>query len=69
MSKETVTVPKEVLNSMKKAYRAWGEFLDEFEDYILSSDREFLSKMRKAKGEHKRGKTRSIQALKKELGV
>ncbi len=62
-------MPKEVLNSMMKAYYAWGEFLDEFEDYILSSDKDILSKIGKARKEHKEGKTKNLQQLKKEVGV
>lgn len=69
MNKETVTVPKEVFRSMVKAYRSWAEFLDEFEDFVLASDKEFLSKMRKARGEHKEGKVKDLRELRRMLGV
>lgn len=62
-------MPKEVLDSMVKAHRAWGEFLDEFEDYMLSLDKGFLFKARRAREEHKEGRTKSFQELKKKLGV
>ncbi len=65
----TIAIPKRVMVSMVEAYKKWSEFMSEFEDFSLGSDREFLSGMRKAKKEHLLGKTRSARDLRKLLHV
>ena len=65
----TVTVPKRVIISMVEAYEKWSEFMSEFEDFSLGSNKEFLSGMRKAKKEHLLGKTRNMGDLRKLLHV
>lgn len=65
----TIAIPKRVMVSMVEAYKKWSEFMSEFEDFSLGSDREFLSGMRKAKKEHLLGKTRSVRDLRKLLHV
>lgn len=69
MQFNTVAVPKKIMASMVEAYKKWGEFMSEFEDFSLGSDREFLSRMRKAKKEHLLGKTKNLRDLRKSLHV
>ena len=69
MHKETISIPKEVFKSMVKAYHSWAEFLSEFEDFVLASDKEFLSKMRKARKDHKEGKVKDLRELRRSFGV
>ena len=64
---KTIEMPKRVVASMVEAYRKWEEFRDELEAFVLSSDREFIKKMRKARKEDVEGKIRSIEELKREL--
>lgn len=64
---ENVTLPRQLFRTMLEAYQKWEEFSDDLEDFLLSSDKTFLAKMRKARQEHKMEKTRTLAALKKEL--
>ena len=52
---------------MLEAYKKWEEFRDELEDFAFSGDTPFIKKMRKARKEHVKGKTRSLAELKREL--
>jgi len=52
---------------MIEAQRKWEEFSDELEDFLLSSDKQFIKKMEKARKEHLKGKIRDLQGLKQEL--
>lgn len=65
----TIEVPQEIFRSMLKAYQTWEEFSDEFEDFAFSTNEDFLGKMRKAREEHLKGKTRSLGSLKDELKI
>ena len=64
---KTVIVPQKLFESMVDAYRKWEKFSDEFEDYLLVSNRKFIEKMRKARKEHLRGKVKELRSLKQEL--
>ena len=63
----TIEMPRRVVASMVEAYRKWEEFRDEREGFVLSADREFIKKMRKARKEDLGGKVRSLEELKREL--
>lgn len=52
---------------MMRVYESLGEFKNEFEDFIMASDKKFIAKMNRARQEHKKGKTESWELLKKEL--
>ncbi len=65
----TIAVPKRVVASMLEAYKQWSEFMSEFEDFSLGSNKEFLSGVRKAKKEHLLGKTKNMRDLRKLLHV
>ena len=69
MNKETknVCVPRNLFNSMFEVHKKWEEFSNEFEDFILSSNGDFIEKMKKAQKEHTKGKTRDLKFLKQEL--
>lgn len=64
---KTIPVPQRLFESMIEAYQKWEKFGDEFEDFILARDEKFIKKMRKAKKEHRAGKTKDLEALKQEL--
>lgn len=63
----TIAVPQEIFRSMLKAYQTWEEFSDDFEDFAFSTNEDFLRKMRKARREHLKRKTRPLGNLKDEL--
>lgn len=67
--KQSVTIPKDVFDSMAEAHRKWSEFVDKFEDFIMVSDKKFITKMNRAQQEHKIGRTGNWETLKKELHV
>ena len=64
---KTISIPRRLLDSMIEAQRKWEEFSDELEDFLLSSDKQFIKKMEKARKEHLKGKIRDLQGLKQEL--
>lgn len=64
---QEITVPRELFRTMFKASQKWEEFNDEFEDFLLGHDEEFVEKMRSARKEHLQGETRDLKALKQEL--
>lgn len=64
---KTVSVPQKLLNSMIEAQKKWEEFSNELEDFLLSSDKQFIKKMERARKEHLKGKIKSLRELKQEL--
>ncbi|KKS16487.1 MAG: hypothetical protein UU71_C0001G0025 [Parcubacteria group bacterium GW2011_GWB1_41_6] len=64
---KTIPVPQKLFGTMLEAYQKWEKFSDEFEDYLLASDKKFIEKMRKARKEHLNGEIRDLQILKQEL--
>lgn len=62
-----IPVPQKLLNSLLETKQKWEEFSDELEDFLISSDDNFIDKLRKARKEHLDGKTKLLQELKKEL--
>ena len=64
---KTIPVPQKLFETMLEAYQKWEKFSDEFEDYLLASDKKFIEKMRKARKEHLNGEIRDLQILKQEL--
>ena len=63
---KTIPVPQRLFESMIEAYQKWEKFSDEFEDFILSKDEQFIQKMRKARKEHRTGKVKDLEALKQD---
>ena len=64
---KTIPVPQKLFETMLEAYQKWEKFSDEFDDYLLASDKKFIEKMRKARKEHLNGEIRDLQILKQEL--
>jgi hypothetical protein len=64
---KTVILPQKLFESMFEAYRKWEEFSEEFEDFLLASDKKFIKKMRKARKEHLKGKVKDLVILKQKL--
>lgn len=62
-----ISVPRELFRNMFEAYQKWEEFNNEFEDFVLGYNKEFIEKMKKARKEHLRGKVRDLKTLKQEL--
>jgi hypothetical protein len=63
----TITLPKKLFDSLLKAQESWERVSNELEDFLLSLDKRFIRKMKKARKEHLRGKTRDFVKLKQEL--
>jgi hypothetical protein len=65
----TVAVPESLLKTLSRTTRAFHELEDELEDFLLTSDPEFLAKMRSARASHLSGNTRPLNDIKKELCI
>ena len=61
----TIALPVAIVKKMSKAVQAIEEFTDEFEDYLMVSDKHFIAKMHKARKEHLSGQTKPFSELKK----
>lgn len=66
---DTVTIPLSLLQKMSKAARAFEEFQDDLEDYLLAQDADFLARMRRAREHHLKGQTRPLDELKRDLCI
>ena len=66
---KTIEVPATLIKKLSKATLAFQELENELEDYLLLSDPKFLARMRRSRANHLAGKTRPINALKKELCI
>ena len=66
---KTIDVPVSLIEKISKAAKAFEEFEDEMEDFLLAKDPQFLKKMRRARKSHLAGKTRPLENLKKELCI
>ena len=64
---KNVCIPQKLFDNMFEVYQKWEEFNNEFEDFLLGHDEEFVEKMRKARKEYLEGKSRDIGVLKQEL--
>jgi hypothetical protein len=64
----TINLPKKLFYSLIKAQESWERVSNELEDFLLSLDKRFIRKMKKARKEHLKGKTRDLIKLKQELG-
>jgi hypothetical protein len=63
----TITLPKKLFDSLIEAQESWERVSNELEDFLLSLDKRFIRKMKKARKEHLIGKTRDLIKLKQEL--
>jgi hypothetical protein len=66
MNKETtIAMPVKLIKKMGEAVRTIEDFINEFEDFILSKDKKFIAKMYKARQEHLSGHIKPFSELKK----
>jgi hypothetical protein len=63
----TITLPKKLFDSLIEAQKNWERVSNELENFLLSLDKRFIRKMKKARKEHLKGKTRDLIKLKQEL--
>jgi hypothetical protein len=63
----TIPLPKKLFDSLIEAQKKWERVSDELEDFLLSLDKRFLRKMKKAKREQERGKIKDFKELKRRL--
>jgi hypothetical protein len=56
----TITLPKKLFDSLIEAQKNWEKVSNELEDFLLSLDKRFIRKMKKARKEHLKGKTRDL---------
>lgn len=64
---KTLSIPKRLFESMIDVYKKMERFSDEFEDFVLAHNEEFIKKMERARKEHKAGKKKDLEILKQEL--
>lgn len=64
---KSVYLPKSLFHSLIEAHQKWEKVSDELEDFLLVSNPSFIKIMRKAREEDLKGKTRSLDELKKEI--
>jgi hypothetical protein len=62
---QTVTIPMSVLRKLQTAAKAAVEAHDSLEDYLLSTDKRFLARMRAARASHRARQTRPLSFVKK----
>jgi hypothetical protein len=60
-----ITLPKKLFDSLIEAQESWERVSNELEDFLISLDKRFIRKMKKARKENLRGKTRDLIKLKK----
>ena len=68
-TEDTISIPRSLLQRMSEAAQMFETFQDELEDYLLSQDNAFLTRMRQARTHHLKGETRSLDMLKQELCI
>lgn len=64
---KSIAVPQKLLSSIIEAQRKWDKVSNELEDFLLSSDKNFLKKIRQARNQHQHRKLKDLEILKKEL--
>jgi len=69
VSADIVSIPVSLFQKMSEAARAFDLFQGELEDYLLSQDDDFLTRMRQARTHHLKSETRSLDLLKQELCI
>ena len=65
----TIQVPKLVLRELFEACKRFNAAEDVLEDFLLTSDKNFINKMRRLRAAHKAGSLRNWQELKAKHGL
>ncbi|MEK6646995.1 MAG: hypothetical protein AABY84_10015 [Candidatus Firestonebacteria bacterium] len=60
----TIEVPVKLVKKMSNAVKITEDFINEFEDFILSKDKKILDKIYKAREEHLSGCVKPLSELK-----
>jgi hypothetical protein len=66
---QTIQVPAELLKKILLAGEALDDLHDAFEDYLIATNPALIKKLRKARKEHRFGKARPFDELKRELNL
>jgi hypothetical protein len=69
MNDLTITLPKKVFNDFLKATEYFEHAQDEMENYILSQNKNFITRVNKARREHKGERFGSWEKIKSRYGV
>lgn len=69
MNGSTIILPKKVFKDLVKATEYFEYVQDELEDYILSRNKHFITRARKGRNEHKRGRFLSWEKVRSRYGV
>ncbi|MEK7162498.1 MAG: hypothetical protein AAB730_01400 [Patescibacteria group bacterium] len=69
MNSSTITLPKKIFEDVVRASAYFEEAQSELEDYLLSRNKAFISRMRKLRQEHQRGKFANWKKLKAGYGL
>jgi len=66
---KSVEVPLSLIRKMARTVEAFAQLADELEDYLLSEDPQFVSRMRQARAAHLTGAVRALDELKREMCI
>ena len=64
-----IMIPESLLKKFLRATQTFEDLEEELEDFLLTTDAEFIRKMRQARLSHLHRKTRPLSDLKKELCI
>jgi hypothetical protein len=64
-----IMVPESLLKKFLRATQVFEDLDEELEDFLLTTDAEFIRKMRQARSSHLNRRTRPLSDLKKELCI
>ena len=67
-TKTHVTIPRTLFRSLVQLSTEWDRVQERLADFLLSSDKQFIKKMTRARQQHLSGKTTPLSVLKRELG-
>ena len=67
-TKTNVTIPRTLFQSLVNVSAEWDAVQERLEDFLLSSDQQFIKKMTRARKQHVSGKAKPLSSLKGELG-
>jgi hypothetical protein len=68
-SGDKITIPLSLLHKMSDAARAFEEFQDDLEDYLISQDDSLITRIRQARAHHLEGQIHSLDELKQKLCI
>ncbi len=66
---QTIEVPTALLRKFVRAGQVFDDFQSDLEDYLVSTNPVLLKKLRQARRQHRAGKSRTFDELKRELDL